>query len=93
MWTTDNNNGVGTGPYNIVFGGGALTLTGRVAGTLYTNGTYTAVSLTGGTGSGAKATIVVSGGGVSSVTLTAAGTGYTVGDVLSATSASIGGTG
>ena len=93
MWTTDNNNGVGTGPYNIAFGGGALTLTGRVAGTLYTNGTYTAVSLTGGTGSGAKATIVVSGGGVSSVTLTAAGTGYTVGDVLSATSASIGGTG
>jgi hypothetical protein len=93
MWTTDNNNGVGSGPYNIAFGGGALTLTGRVAGTLYTNGTYTAVSLTGGTGSGAKATIVVSGGGVSSVTLTAAGTGYTVGDVLSATSASIGGTG
>ena len=93
MWTTDNNNGVGTGPYNIAFGGGALTLTGRVAGTLYTNGTYTAVSLTGGTGSGAKATIVVSGGGVSSVTLTTAGTGYTVGDVLSATAASIGGTG
>ena len=93
MWTTDNNNGVGTGPYNIAFGGGALTLTGRVAGTSYTNGTYTAVSLTGGTGSGAKATIVVSSGGVSSVTLTAAGTGYTVGDVLSATSASIGGTG
>lgn len=93
MWTTDNNNGVGTGPYNIVFGGGALTLTGRVAGTLYTNGTYTGVNLTGGTGSGAKATIVVSGGGVSSVTLTAPGTGYTVGDVLSATSASIGGTG
>ena len=93
MWTTDNNNGVGTGPYNIQFGGGALTLTNRVAGTLYTNGTYTAVSLTGGTGSGAKATIVVSGGGVSSVTLTTAGTGYTVGDVLSATAASIGGTG
>lgn len=93
MWTTDNNNGVGTGPYDIVFGGGVLTLTGRVAGTLYTTGTYTGVSLTGGTGSGAKATIVVSGGGVSSVTLTTAGTGYTVGDVLSATSASIGGTG
>ena len=93
MWTTDNNNGVGTGPYNIAFGGGALTLSGLVPGTLYTNGTYTAVSLTGGTGSGAKATIVVSGAVVSSVTLTTAGTGYTVGDVLSATAASIGGTG
>ena len=93
MWTTDNNNGIGSGPYDIAFGGGILTLTGRVAGTSYTNGTYTAVSLTGGTGSGAKATIVVSGGGVSSVTLTTAGTGYTVGDVLSATAASIGGTG
>ena len=93
LWQTDNDDGVGSGPTNIAFGGGILTLTGRVAGTSYTTGTYTGVSLTGGTGSGAKATIVVSGGGVTSVTLTTAGEGYTVGDVLSASSSSIGGTG
>lgn len=64
-----------------------------VAGTLYTTGTYTGVNLTGGTGTGAKATIVVSGGGVTSVTITTAGNGYVVGDVLSASSVNIGGTG
>jgi hypothetical protein len=69
-------------------GAGAIT-----AGTLYTNGTYTNVPLTGGTGSGAVATIVVSGGGVTAVTLTNRGTGYVSGDSLSASAASIGGTG
>lgn len=64
-----------------------------VAGTLYTAGTYTGVNLTGGAGTGAKATIVVSGGGVTSVTITTAGNGYVVGDVLSASSVNIGGTG
>jgi hypothetical protein len=93
FWQTDNDDGVGSGPYAITFGGGILTLTGLVAGTLYTSGTYTAVSLTGGTGSGAKATIVVSAGGVTTVTITTAGLGYVAGDVLSATAASIGGTG
>ena len=93
MWQTDNDDGIGAGPFDIEFIGGAVTLTGLVAGTLYTTGTYTAVSLTGGTGTGAQATIVISAGGVASVTLTAAGTGYTNEDVLSAASASIGGTG
>jgi len=64
------------------------------AGTLYTPGTYTNKPLTGGTGTGARATIVVGGGGtVTSVTLTSGGEGYTVGDVLSALAADIGGTG
>ncbi len=63
------------------------------AGTLYTNGTYTNVPLTGGTGSGAQATIVVSGAAVTAVTLTKPGTGYTVADALSASAANIGGTG
>ncbi len=63
------------------------------AGSLYTDGTYLNVPLTGGTGTGATADIVVAGGVVTSVTLTAAGSGYVVGQVLSALAASIGGTG
>lgn len=91
--------GSGIQTLGTVTGGGAytsngiLTLKNRTAGTGYTSGTYTDVSLTGGTGSGAKATIVVSGGGVSSVTMTSTGSGYTVDDELSASSGDIGGTG
>jgi hypothetical protein len=62
-------------------------------GSGYVNGSYTNVTLTGGSGSGAKATIGVSGGAVTTVTVTARGAGYAVGDVLSATAASLGGTG
>ena len=72
---------------------GITTLNTLVNGTLYINGTYTGVTLTGGTGTGAKATIIVSGGGVTSVTVTTAGNGYVLGNVLSASSANIGGTG
>lgn len=88
-----DNNGVGSGTNEMEFGGEVLTLGTVVGGTLYTNGTYTGVALTGGTGSGAQATIVVSGGSVTSVTITAGGNYYVVGDSLSATAASIGGTG
>jgi hypothetical protein len=62
-------------------------------GTGYTNGTYNGVALTGGTGSGATANITVAGGVVTVVTLVNAGTNYTFADNLSATAASIGGTG
>lgn len=55
-----------------------------------TNGTYNAVALTGGTGSGATANITVSGNTVTAVTMVQGGTGYTAGDVISASSASIG---
>ena len=61
--------------------GGANLFT-LVGGSGYTDGTYTNVAMTGGTGSGAQATIVVSGGSATSVTITANGTGYTVGDFL-----------
>jgi hypothetical protein len=88
-----DNNGIGSGTNEMQFGGGILTLGTVTGGTLYTNGTYSNVSLTGGTGTGAKATIVVSGGSVTTVTITTAGNYYLVGDVLSATAASIGGTG
>lgn len=55
------------------------------AGTLYTDGTYPLTDLTGGSGSGAQATIVVAGGIVTSVTITRRGIGYEIGDTLSAT--------
>ena len=83
-------------PRTSVFGytlNGITALNTLVNGTLYTTGTYTGVTLTGGTGTGAKATVVVSGGNVTSVTITTAGNGYVVGDILSASSANIGGTG
>ena len=88
-----DDNGIGAGVNEFTFNGLVLTLNTLVGGTLYTNGTYTAVTLTGGAGSGAKATVVVSGGSVTSVTITSAGNGYAVGNTLSATAASIGGTG
>jgi len=88
-----DNNGIGAGVSEFTFTGLVLTLNTLVGGTLYTNGTYTNVTLTGGSGSGAKATIVVSGGSVTTVTITTAGNGYVVGNTLSATAASIGGTG
>lgn len=81
-------------------GGGTLGASGPVGtlgaitpGSAYTNGTYSGVALTGGSGSGATANITVAGGAVTAVTLVAPGTGYAVGNTLSATAASIGGTG
>lgn len=69
------------------------TLGAITAGAGYVNGSYTNVTLTGGSGSGAKATIGVAGGIVTTVTITARGAAYLVGNVLSATAASLGGTG
>ena len=69
------------------------TLGAITPGTGYVNGSYANVTLTGGSGSGAKATIGVSGTAVTTVTITARGAAYLVGDVLSATAASLGGTG
>jgi hypothetical protein len=68
-----------------------------VAGSLYTPGIYYDVPLTGGTGTGATAHITVGtygvGNTVTHVTFAVAGFGYTIGDVLSASTANIGGTG
>ena len=61
-------------------------------GSLYVPGVYENVSLTGGSGSGATATIVVnSSGAVSSVTLNEGGQFYVVSNVLSAATANLGG--
>lgn len=75
-----------------VLGGGVSTGT-TVGGTGYANATYTNVPLTGGSGTGALATIVVALGIAGAPTITSAGSGYHVGDVLSAAAASLGGTG
>ena len=93
QWYTDNDDGVGFGPVAYTMLGGVVAVTVANAGSAYTNGTYTTVPLTGGTGSSAQATIVIAGNVITNVTITASGTGYTVGDLLSASSASIGGTG
>jgi hypothetical protein len=69
------------------------TLGAITGGAGYVNGTYTNVNLTGGSGSGAKATVTVSGGAVTAVTVTSRGAGYQVGDVLSASNTELGGTG
>lgn len=88
-----DNNGVGSGITEYQFGGPILTTSTLVGGSAYTNGTYTLVDLTGGSGTLAKATITVSGNVVTAVTITTAGNGYLVDDSLSAAAASIGGTG
>ena len=59
------------------------TLGALVAGTGYTNGTYTNVPLVvTGTGLGVFATVVVAGGVVTSITITQPGQNVTVGDIL-----------
>src|SRR5690606_14828773 len=71
-----------------VVGSGAIEALGAIAGgSDYDNGTYPAVSLTGGSGSGATAKIVVEDGEAVSVDIVNAGSGYEGGDSLSAGSA------
>jgi len=71
--------------------GQIVTLGTITAGSLYTNGVYQNVALTGGSGANATADIVVSGGAVTSCSLKFGGNFYVVGDVLSC--ASLGPTG
>jgi len=66
------------------------TITG---GSLYTNGTYSNVPLTGGSGSGATANITISGQTVTSVTIKNSGNFYVAGDVLSCSNTYVGGSG
>ena len=79
-------------PVSIVQGQVA-TFYSPIGGSLYTNGNYQNVSLTGGNGSGAIATITVAGGTVTSVVLNDGGSFYIAGDILSAATSTLGGTG
>jgi hypothetical protein len=72
------------------------TLGAPVGGSSYTNGTYYNVSTINTSninGSGATLNVTVSGNSVTSVTLVSGGTGYAIDDVLTVSSALIGGTG
>lgn len=62
-------------------------------GTLYTNGNYTDVPLTGGSGTGARANITIAGGAITVVAISDPGRNYIVGDTLSVDAANVGGTG
>lgn len=83
--TSGGTGGTGTG-----FLGLLGTITG---GSGYVNGTYGGIALTGGSGTNATANITVSGGAVTTVTIVNPGQQYIVGDVLSAATSSIGGSG
>ena len=63
------------------------------AGSSYTTGTYENVALSGGSGTGALATITVSGGAITNVAIINGGSLYVVGDILTASAATIGNTG
>jgi hypothetical protein len=66
------------------------TITG---GSSYVNGSYSNVPLSGGSGSGVIANITVAGNVVTSVTIKNQGNFYAVGDILTTTSAFLGGSG
>jgi flagellar hook-basal body protein len=66
------------------------TLGGVTGGSGYTNGTYTNVALSGGSGKNATATVVIAGGVVTSATLTGTGVGYKQGDYLTVSPSIIG---
>src|SRR5690606_19098720 len=63
------------------------------AGSGYVDDTYEDIALTGGNGTGAKATIVVEDNKVLSVTITEPGAGYEVGDSLTTANSNLGGQG
>lgn len=78
----------------VVQDGTILSFGSAVAGSGYTDGTYTGVALTGGVGSGATADILVSGGGVAPGSiLVDGGEGYATTDQLSAADSDLGGGG
>ena len=73
---------------------GQITGTGSLnGGSLYTNGVYQNIALTGGSGNGAIADIVIVGQTIVSCSITFGGQFYVVGDVLTVPNTSIGNSG
>ena len=73
---------------------GAITaLNSLVGGAGYVDGTYNGVTLVGGSGVGAVATMTVANSEVTQVTLSSAGSSYVVNDVLTAAPADLGNAG
>ena len=89
-----SGSGIPTGAYVSTITTSSIKTLGTITGgSGYVNGTYTNVTFTGGSGSGAKATVTVSGGAVTAVTVTSRGAGYQVGNALSASNTELGGAG
>ena len=73
---------------------GSIRLVGAITGgSLYVNGSYADVPLTGGSGTLATANITVSGGAVTAVTIIGQGINYLAGDSLTASNTYLGGAG
>ena len=84
---------------NVVMGSGngkLIDTAGNLNTSITTNvsdgvdGTYGSISLTGGTGTGAIATVTVASSAISNITVTATGSGYNATDILTITSTTIG---
>lgn len=90
--TIDTTKGVNGLESGVVYGG---TITSNGSGYTPLSGSvvYTSVSLTGGSGSGAKADITVTGGSIVNVDLVRGGSGYATNDILSVNASDVGGTG
>jgi len=73
--------------------GPILTFGAITGGSGYVDGSYTAVALTGGSGSLATANITIASGSVTAVTLVREGNRYIAGDVISVANTSVGGSG
>jgi hypothetical protein len=71
--------------------GGIASTSLASAGSGYTNGTYSNIPVTGGSGSGATATVVVAGGVVTSFIIQNEGINYLVGNTIAVSNAALGG--
>lgn len=93
QWTTDSDNGVGFGPTPVNPSGPLATVAITNQGSLYTNGTYTAVPINAASGTGATATVVVSSNLIFSIVITNAGFDYVHNEPVTINAVDVGGTG